>query len=181
MSPSLTNGLNLVANNLDFDGTGTNNLMTNVLNGVPSGTTVFKFAAGNFQTILYGRGGWSGAAGVTLNPGEACFVSVPAPQTITTVGQVLQGTWTNNLSGALTMVSSIAPLAGTVDSTGNGGLNYVPQTGDIVFLWDPVGQGYVTYLHGRGGWSPSDPAVSVGQGFFLDTAQTTWVNTFTVQ
>jgi hypothetical protein len=180
---NLTNGLNLVSNPLDFDGTGTNNTIIGVFsNTLPSGSIVFKFVAGNFNSYLYGRGGWAGnTTGVSLNPGEACFVEVSAPTTVTTVGQVLQGTTTNVLSGALSLVSSISPLSGQVDSTGNGGLNYTPTSNDIIFLWDPVGQAYVTYLHGRGGWSPSDPVLAVGQGFFLNTPNATWVNTFTVQ
>jgi len=149
-------------------------------NSLPtSGTFVYKFAGGNFTTYIYGRGGWSGNA--SLNPGEACFVAVNTPTTVTTVGQVLQGTTTNVLSGALTMVSSIFPLSGAVDSTGNGGLGYTPTSSDFLYTWDPVGQAYVTYINGRGGWSPSDPVISVGQGFLISSANTSWVNTFTVQ
>jgi len=177
---NLTNGLNLVANQLDFDGTGTNNTIVGVFsNSLPQGSIVYKFTAGNFLTYQYGRGGWSGND--TLNPGEGCFVNVNSPITVTTVGQVLQGTTTNHLSGALTMVSSIAPLSGAVDGTGNGALNYPAVQGDIVFTWDPVGQAYITYQNGRGGWSPGDPVISVGQGFFINSTTTSWVNTFTVQ
>jgi len=177
---NLTNGLNMVANQLDFDGSGTNNTIQGVFsNTLPQSSVVYKFTAGNFASFLYGRGGWSGNA--SLNPGEACFVSVPSSVTVTTVGQVLQGTTTNSLSGALSMVSSTFPLSGAVDSTGNGGLGYVPSSSDAVYLWDPVGQAYITYVHGRGGWAPSDPVVSPGQGFFISSPNTSWVNSFTVQ
>jgi len=178
---NLTNGLNLVANQLDFDGTGTNNTVQGVFsNSLPNtGTFVYKFSGGTFQTLIYGRGGWSGNA--SLNPGEAVFVALTSPVTVTTVGQVLQGPTTNVLSGGLSLVSSTFPLSGAIDSTGNGGLGYVPSTSDFVYLWDPVGQGYLTYIHGRGGWSPSDPVLSPGQGFFLSSPNTSWVNTFTVQ
>jgi hypothetical protein len=180
---SLTNGLNLVANQLDFDGTGTNNTIIGVFsNSLPNGSAVYKFSGGTFQSYSFARGSWSGnTTGVSLNPGEACFVSVSAPLTITTVGQVLQGTTTNSLSGALNLVSSTFPLSGAIDSTGNGGLAYTPINGDAVYLWDPVGQGYVGYSRARGAWGPSDPILSPGQGLFLQTTQTSWANSFTVQ
>jgi hypothetical protein len=180
---NMTNGYNLVANQLDFDGTGTNNTIIGVFsNNLPVGSIVYKFVSGSFNNYIYGRGGWPPSAnGVSFNPGEALFITIPSPVTITTVGQVLQGTYTNTLSGGYTMAASVAPLSGTLDSTGNGGLNYVPSTSDILYLWDPVNQVYDNYLHGRGGWSPSDPVISVGQGIFLSSPNTTWVNTFTVQ
>lgn len=180
---NLTNGLTMVANQLDADGTGTNNFLTAVFsNSLPNGSSVYKFVGGNFVSYLYSHNAWSGAAtGVSLNPGEACFVSVATPTTVTTVGQVLQGSLTNKLSGALTLVSSVAPLSGAIDSTGNGGLGYTPINGDTVYVWDPVAQNYVSYLRSHGNWGPSDPVISVGQGFFLNTTQTTWLNSFTVQ
>jgi len=177
---NLTNGYTMVANQLDFDGTGTNNTIQGVFsNSLPTGSSVYKFVSGAFQSFSYGRGGWSGNA--SMNPGEGVFVFCPSAVTITTVGTVLQGTSTNVLSGGYSMVSSVAPLSGAIDSTGNGGLNYTPSTADAVYLWDPVGQAYVTYTHGRGGWSPSSPVISVGQGIFLSSPNTSWVNTFTVQ
>jgi len=180
---NLTNGLNAVANQLDFDGTGTNNTIIGVFsNSLPTGSFVYKFVGGVFQTYGYSRSGWSGnTTGVSMNPGEAVFVSVPTATSITTVGQVLQGAWTNNLSGSLTMISAIAPLSGTIDSTGNGGLNYTPTTSDFLYLWDIPLQQWDTYGHSRSGWSPSDPTIAVGTGFFLSTPNTTWTNTFTVQ
>jgi len=180
---NLTNGLNMVANQLDFDGTGTNNTIIGVFsNSLPNGSTVYKFSGGSFNSYNFARGAWGGnTPGVSLNPGEACFVSVPSPVTVTTVGQVLQGSTTNGLSGALTMVSSTFPLSGAIDSTGNGGLGYTPVNGDAAYLWDPVGQGYVTFNFARGSWGGPSPTVAVGQGLFLNSVHTTWVNSFTVQ
>jgi len=182
---SLTNGLNLVANQLDFDGTGTNNTISGVFsNSLPNNSTVYKFESGSFVPISYSHSTWQASANTTsLNPGEAVFVLVPSSVTVTTVGQVLQGGLTNNLNGALNLLSSVAPLSGAVDSTGNGGLNYVPTANDIIYVWDPVGQSYLSpYSFSHGHWGPSDPVISVGQGFFLQSTSTSpWVNTFTVQ
>ena len=193
----LTNALTLVANQLDADGTGTNNLMTNVLNGVPGGTSVYKWFAASNTFAIYNyttRGGWSGPGGypapavLSLNPGEACFVGLPGTPyntTITTVGQVLQGSWTNSLTpGGFNMVSSTFPLSSVITNTANGGIGYTPTGGDSVYIWDntltPPGYDIYNYTT-RGGWSPSAPSISVGQGFFLNTLATSWANSFTVQ
>jgi len=182
---SLTNGLNMVANQLDFDGTGTNNTISGVFsNSLPNNSIVYKFESGSFVNIAYSHSTWQASASTTsLNPGEAVFVSVPTPVTVTVVGQVLQGSLTNGLNGGLNLLSSVAPLSGTIDGTGNGGLNYVASSGDLIYLWDPVSQGYpTTYSFAHGHWGPTDPTLSVGQGFFLQSTSTSpWVNAFTVQ
>src|SRR5580704_3902443 len=140
---SLASGLNLIANNLDLDGTGTNNLMTNVLNPLVAANNtavaVYKwdtntsgFDQWNYST--HGGGGWvnetpgSGLpfTSATLNPGEGAFVNVANATNLTVVGNVLQNTWTNSnlVPGNLSMASPIAPLANNIDSTGAGGLNF---------------------------------------------------------
>lgn len=178
-------GLNCVANQLDADGTGTNNTLTNIFgSSLNPGSTVYKFVNGTPNAYTYSHGNFGGAAGVSLNPGEGCFVYSTASSniTVTTVGQVLQGTWTNNLTPPLTLVSSIAPLSGTIDSTGNGGLGYVPAPGDTLYIWDntltPPGYDAYTYSHGHFG---TDPILQPGEGLFIDSGNTAWTNTFTVQ
>jgi len=180
-------GLNMVANQLDADGTGTNNTLLGVFGGYPwtGGTTIYKFVGGSPVPYTFSHGAFGGAAGVSMNPGEGCFIYSTATTniTVTTVGQVLQGTWTNNLTPPITLVSSIAPLSGTVDSTGNGGLGYVPAGGDTLYIWDNtlIPPGYDVYTYSHGHFSP-DPTITPGQGFFIDSTITTgWTNTFTVQ
>jgi hypothetical protein len=179
-------GLNCVANQLDLDGTGTNNTLTNVFGAYPwaNGTTIYKFVSGTPVPYAYSHGAFGSAAGVSMNPGEGCFVYSTASSniTVTTVGQVLQGTWTNNLTPPLTLVSAIAPLANTVDSTGNGGLGYTPASGDSLYIWDNtlVPPNYDIYTYSHGHFSP-DPTIQPGEGFFIDSSNTSWTNTFTVQ
>ena len=206
----LTNGLNLVANNLDYDGTGTNNLMTNVLSGITINASVYKWDTNTaaFDIWSYSKASvtWSITAGTvsyttaTLNPGEAAFVSVTKSTNVTVVGQVLQGNWTNTYlpgNNAFALVAPQFPLAGTIDSTGNGGLA-VPGTNNYsLYLWDLPNQNYDIWAWSKNSqtWSLTSgssngqtvgglgqgPVINVGQGFFLVSKLTGWTNSFTVQ
>jgi len=176
---SVTNGFNFVANPLDLDGTGTNNTVVGVFsNTLPSGSQVFKFGAGGFNTILtFSRGTWSGNA--SMNPGEAVFLSVPSNLSVTMVGQVLQGSQTNiyiSPTGGYSLLSSVIPLSGGVQTT----LGFTPLSGTQVYLYGTVA-GYAPYTFARGSWSPSEPVLNPGMGAFFFTTQTTWTQNFTVQ
>jgi hypothetical protein len=207
----LVPGYNLIANNLDFDGTGTNNLMTNVLSGITINASVSKFDTNTaaFDVWAYSKStaSWGNVAGTvpytsaTLNPGEAAFISVTKTTNFTVVGQVLQGSWTNTYlpgGNAYAMVAPVFPLAGPIDSTGNGGLG-VPGTNNYsLYLWDVPNQGYDVWSWSKPaqawglvagstngqtnvGGAGQGPVISVGQGFFITTKLTDWTNTFTVQ
>jgi hypothetical protein len=210
-------GFNLVANNLDLDGTGTNNLMTNALAGMVANAinfSVYKWDTNTagFDVWSYNKsfGTWSDSAGpidfsvATLNPGEGAFINIGKANyssNFTVVGQVLQGSWTNNYlpgANAFAIASPIFPLSGPIDSTGNGGLA-VPGTNNYsLYLWDTNSQGYDVWAWSKSfsTWSLSagssngqnvpgpagqGPVVSVGQSFFITTKLTGWTNTFTVQ
>jgi hypothetical protein len=79
------------------------------------------------------------------------------------------------------LVSSIVPLAGGLQTS----LNYAPQLNEKFFGWDSSVQAYTpaAYITSKGvnKWSPSEPQISVGQGFwFLYNANSTWKTNFTV-
>jgi len=177
----VTNGFNIVANPLDLDGTGTNNTVIGVFsNTLPAPSQVYKFVSGGFVSYLWNRGSWSGAGvgTATLKPGEACFLLVPSNTSVTFVGQVLRGSKTNsNIFAGYNLISSIIPLSGGVATS----LQYSPQVNDQVYLYGATA-GYVSSIFTRGHvWSPSEPALSPGQGMFLLTSGNTWVQNFTVQ
>jgi hypothetical protein len=200
---SLTNGFNLVANQLDSDGTGTNNTISGVFgSSLPPGSTVYEFAGGGWTIVssyTVNRSGtatnWDAFATNSFNPGQGAFVKVPSSTTVTLVGNVLQGNLVNpNLPGAggYTLVSSQVPLAGDILTN----LVYQAQPGEVIYGYDSAGTApgasgpgwnYVyTYSANRSGtatnWSPSSPSFAVGQGFFLNAKpNSTWTNNFTVQ
>jgi hypothetical protein len=84
--------------------------------------------------------------------------------------------------GGFALVGSQVPLSGGLQTS----LSYTPQPNDQVFLFN--GSTYDTYSYtiNRAGtatnWNPSEPVISVGQGFWLNSATgSPWSNTFSVQ
>jgi hypothetical protein len=182
----LVAGFNMIANPLDLDGTGTNNTVSGVFGtSLANNSQVYKFSGGGFNsTFIFARGAWSaGANTATLNPGEGIFLSVPANTNFTFVGQVLQGSQTNQfIAPGYTLLGSKIPLSGGLQTT----LQYTPVNGDTVDIYDQslnAGQGgYHPFVFStRGGWSPGEPSIAPGVGFFLVTTASSWVQNFTVQ
>jgi hypothetical protein len=125
----------------------------------------------------------------TLVPGVAFFYqqsgSFPAITNITFVGEILTPNSTNfytnhfAASPAVTMRASVLPLAGAI-SSGPPGMPY--REGDALSFWGYVGAvgKYTKYIMDTGAiptlWTDGDgnpiaePAVTVGQGFFIDVS-----------
>jgi len=198
---NLGTGFNMVANQLDADGTGTNNTIQGVFsNSLPPGSYVYKYVDNGWVVSSYAKSGhgtgattnWDSNGILSANPGEGLFVQVPSPVTASVVGIVLQGALSNpNIppAGGFCLLSAQVPIAGDITTN----LDYIPQLNDYVFLWNPAdngGQGgfdsysYAKSGHGTGAvtnWSPS-LQIGVGQGLFLDTsAGSSWPVTFNVQ
>jgi len=173
---TLTNGFNAVANPLD---SGSNTIQNVFATNLPNGSVVYKFSGGGFNTFYtFARGSWSGDA--SLSPGESVMVLVPSTTTVTTVGTVLQGTNSNPfLTTGYSLIASQVPLTGGIQTT----LGYTPTTGDVVYSWDAIGQAWNPFIFGRGGWGPSEPVITPGEGFFLLTGNATpsWTEVFTPQ
>jgi len=184
---TLNPGFNLIANQLDLDGTGANNTVTTTFGTqLPSGSTVYAFNAGTYANPAANystKGGWVGgvaAANAALAPGKGVFVNVPSASTITMVGNVLQGALSNPFAAGFNIRSSIVPQAGLLQTD----LLYTPATGDLVYQFSSATQ---TYLPTRsystkGGWTPVQPTIGVGEAFFLNSsAGVTWTRNFTIQ
>lgn len=171
----------LVATPLD-DGNG--NQSTNLLNGMPVGTSVTTWnGAGYNPPISLTAGGWSGS--VSLPPGTAYFVkngkaSSPAYTnvfvgTVGAVGLTTGSTMTNALALGYNLVGSQIAFAGDVTTDAN--LNLPAAKGSSITTWN--GAGYnppVSYA--AGAWSGPVP-ITPGQGFFMMQKffGTNWVQT----
>jgi len=159
---------------------------------VGNNDALYKFS-GAFSTSLYSTddGQWDPDPTVTLNPGEAAMYknAQAATETLTFVGEVLQGQLVNTLPlGTLVLRSSMVPQQGGISSV----LGVPTDNNDALYVFN-VAQtppaGYKTYLYSTddGQWDPSEPVINVGQGFFFKTASTAnpananWVRNFTVQ
>jgi hypothetical protein len=187
---TLTNGYNFIANQLDADGTLTNNSLTNIFStNMPNTTKVWSFvpASQGFVSASYtaGSGKWIGnvgAANAALSPGQGVCVQVPGTSgtsiTLTLVGQVWQGTNTQAITPALNLVSSMAPISGGVQTV----LGYTPTKLDKVQQFNPVTGLFATHSYTGTTWlGGGEPVPAVGEAFFLNSATTTnWTQKFTV-
>lgn len=190
----LKEGLNLVANQLDIDGYGTNNTVQGVFStNLPFGSAVYTWNGTGYNFSTYGKDKsgnpvWTGND--KLNPGQGAWVKVPAGAysgatgTVTTVGNVLQGSLVNpNIpaAGGLTILSAMAPKTGTLVTD----LGYTPAFGDNIYTWN--GTTYDLYAYGKDKsgnpiWTPGQPTINVGQGFWVNAkAGASWSNYFIVQ
>lgn len=164
------------------------NLVSNPLNNTnPAGNTigalfgsidcaVSKWTGTGFATsdIVAGAGVVSGD-NFTLAPGEAVFVFVNDPASVTTVGEALVGTQTVAGVRGNNFVASKIPLSGNFDDLG---LN--PGDGGTVSTW--TGSSYATYdyVEGVGYIQTPLPTIAVGQGLVVNAlAPFTWSKTFT--
>jgi hypothetical protein len=186
----LATGYTALANQLDYDGTGTNNTVATVFGtNLVASSTVFAWEP---STASYTSANWINSRGTlkwlgntngisaALNAGNGVFVQSPSANSITLVGTVLQGTNMISLVTGFNFVSSVAPISGDIVTN----LGYVPSAGDTVFTWSSSAQSYTSYnyINSRGTlkWLPGSPQSSVGQAFFIDAAAAeTWTNVFT--
>ena len=143
----------------------------------PVGSAIYKFVGGAFVANNRGFSAWSNPT-QTLVPGEAFFFKNPSASAITNtfVGEVPQGTLTTPLVAGFQLVSSQVPQAGAVSTD----LALPIATGEAVYRF--VNGAYITHNRGFTSWSPSEPQVQVGEGFFLkkNASPANWTRNFTV-
>jgi len=192
---NIAKGFNLIANPLD-DGLGDTNVISSVLSSTntPDGTIVYVFnPVSGYSTETYTAGfGWFPAT-TPLPPGAGFFFDSPSNTTVTFVGQIAAGTYTNGIAGSssFNLIASIVPEALPLGNPGiTNTLQLNAQDGDIVYLFDPVtGYDAVDYTGGfgwfdtgvSGGGSTNGPTLNVAQGFFLQSTHGgNWVETFSV-
>jgi len=196
---TLSEGFNMVSGQLDADGTGTNNTISSIFStNLPAGSTVYVWNGTGFtaSTFAAGKGGgaaaWDSFGTTALNPGIGCFLQIPAGAyggstgTVTLTGTVLQGALVNKAipaGGGYAIIGSQVPVAGGMQTA----LNYVPSASDTVYFYNQ-GAPFSIYQFaagkggGGGAWTPSEPQIGIGQGFwFFSATGAPWTNNFTVQ
>jgi hypothetical protein len=192
----LTNGFTMVANQLDFDGTGTNNnILTAIGTNLPPSSKVEAYdpTLPGFRSVTLSSGHvWSsGSSGpyvtAALQPGAGVFVFIPGVTptnvTLTLTGTVLQQTNVTSYPSQFQIASSLFPISGNLTTN----LNYIPNPklgsiDDTVEQWNQGSQSFVTHKYNGTSWSAGSPSLAVGESFFLIPNQTTsWTNGFSVQ
>lgn len=169
-------GFKMIANPL--------NAPTNTLGALipvaPDGCSFYKFTTGvGYSTYVYDElaAGWTPDGNATLAPGEGGFFrnNTSSNLVFTFVGEVMQGTLTNNLPTGFAIRSSQVPQLATVNALG-----LPAEDGDSLYKFTP-GVGYSTFVYDAlaGDWTPSVPSIDVGEAFFIKkVAGENWVRTF---
>jgi hypothetical protein len=179
-------GFNLVSNPLIQS----NNAINVLIPTPPPLTQVFLFtpgAGGGYSTYTYDPdlGGWDpDPAGASINFGSGAFINNPTTTafTLTSVGEVGQGTLANPVAAGFSILSSKVPQTGALQTT----LGFPPAQLDTVYKFVNTGVpggGYQTFTFDNdlGGWDPAEPSVDVGEAVFVNSlAGHPWTRTFTV-
>jgi hypothetical protein len=182
----LTNstGFTLVANQLDVDGTGTNNgLLTVFGSQLPAGSSVevWQPSKGLFKTSSWNGSTWSLNSSIftnALSPGSGVFVSVPTPTNVTLVGNVITGTNTYPIAAGFQLVASSSPVAGTIGTQ----LGYTPSAGDVIEVWNGTKGLFKANAYNGTSWATGEPVLTVGEAVFLNAAgNTNWTQILNVQ
>jgi hypothetical protein len=174
-------GFTIIANPLQ----GTNNGINTIIPNPGVGSLIYKLGPGGlFDQIAenFGPGNWD--VNLELAPGEGAFIQVPALTTNTFVGDVVQGTTTNQIPAGFSIRSSIVPQAAPLD--GVGGLDFPAVAGDLLYFFDKNSQSYpavggIYESFGGGNWDPSTPSSIVGEAFWVEkAAPASWIRTFNI-
>ena len=138
--------------------------------------------------------GWtpSTAPTVSLNPGEGFFIQSPPASTtdITNVfiGEALQsfsansaGSMSNYLAAGYNLLGSQVAVSNNIAALGLV-IPFSSSPQNQVLKWSVAGQTYNPFKRLSFGWTPAEPGVDVGEGFFAQVAAPqSWVQNFTVQ
>jgi hypothetical protein len=171
-------GFTMICNPLDA-GEGMNTV-GNVLADAPVGTSVYKYDAGTGAYAINNKlpPGWQNAA-MSLAPGEGVFIQNKgaAAFTVTTVGEVMQGTLSNQVPLGFSILSSMVPQAGALDTV----LGFPAQVGDVVYRFNNGTGQYSIHTKIPVGWNGGAPEIGVGEAFFVKAAAAkTWTREFSV-
>lgn len=177
----LTAGFTMVANQMDVDGTGTNNNIATVMGtNLPNGTIVEAWNGASFASTKWSASGqkWSASNGLITNsmqPGVGFFVSSPVATNITEVGNVLIGTNNLTITPGFQVVSVTVPESGGIQTV----FGYTPTKNDVVEVWN--GTSFASHKWGGASWSGGgEPILAPGEAVFLNAVgATNWTQVFT--
>jgi len=194
---SLSHGFQIVANQLDLDGTGSaNNISTVLGTNLPNASKVFVFSGGSFtatatySSAAHAWGGNTNAANGVMQPGSGFFLQIPAaatlPVNLTIVGNVLgtngvTNTFTTAYPVGFTILAPKVPVAGGITTA----LGLNATNGDFAFQFNPATQNYGskhTWSQAAHAWSAGEPTNLVGGGLMYNgKTGGSWVQNFIIQ
>ena len=145
------------------------------------GTSLFQWNQGTSSWDLFSwfdGFGWFPDAPQDL--GKGFFLQPTATQTITLVGEVQTGSSTNVISGALSLLGSKVPVAGSEPG------GSVGHDGDGIFTWDAGANSWIltSYFDGYGWFDANSaetngPVLKVAEAFFYQNTggSLNWIKT----
>jgi hypothetical protein len=184
IAPHTGGGMVVIANQLNT----TNNNIQLLFPAPTAGSQIFVYADnGGYSSSAFDdlAGAWD-RNDIVLDPGKAVFfkdAAAGAGQTLTFVGEVLQGKLTTTLPNGNSMRGSMVPQQGRLTAD----LGVPGEAGDQVFLYRDNGFGTSDAFDDLAmDWAnPGGLVVNVGEGFFYKKAvlsvSTQWIRNFTVQ
>jgi hypothetical protein len=175
--PILAN-TNLIANQINKPG---GNTLSNLLSGLPAGTSAFKWnaVAQDYIHAVYRSAVWN--TNLTFGPGEGLILIMPAGSSSLTnwfIGDLEAGSLSANLYTNGTLVSAFWPRTGDINSV----QDYSATVGDSVCRYSFDGLGRLEYSYfTTNGWSPSvSPRPAEGFWYFSTTNNQPWSATTSV-
>ena len=180
---SLTGGFTIAA--MQFDG-GASGPTAVYGDQLPSGSKIYTFDGSSYSIASYGSTFVPGQGLVTawnaapsLEAGSAYWIETASPVDAIVSGSVnTADSVTNNIAAGFSLVSYPYPVERTVAD-----LELSPASGDKIYAWDGSAYTIISYgsvfVPGQGlvtQWNNSSAVISVGQGFWYETATPqTWV------
>jgi len=170
-----------------------NDVLTNVLKGVPGASHLYYWSGSTWVTYQYSAGSrhWlNGAVDVSntnIPPGVGFFLSAASAFTNTYSGTIACNTGggqaTNAIANTYAPVGAIVPYADVVTNTST--FNLVVAGASQLQKWDPIAQQFepvFQYSAGSRVWkqgtTSTNPVIGVAEGFFISPAiSTNWVQT----
>ena len=167
-------GFSMIANHLARR----DNSVGELFPGVPEGTTIYKFdpVSQSFSANEFAAGAWTNPD-ETLLPGEGAFIKNPTTNTLrwTIVGEVLQGTSTNDIPCRL-----VDPQFRPADGYPARGNGFSGGTGRHGLPFRSRDSTVPSHVNIYGEWLPPCK-LTVGEAFFVLRAKAAfWVHTFNI-
>jgi len=184
-------GFNIISCPLIASPDNTENTLLNTSAGTYAGDSLYYFnATSGTYTIVSARAtAWNDGGTNQLNPGVGVWFNNVATTnvTVTFVGTVPTGPYTNNILPGFNLVGSVVPMSGDL-LTNSLSLMTNVAAGDAAYVFNPATQGFaISSSRSAGHWNanPGDPIMAyVGEGFFYNnTSGTTepWIEDYIVQ
>jgi len=160
----------------------TNNDVSQVFTAGPSypGLTIYKrnIAGTGYDSSTFDPDltDWTGP--LDCAPGSGLWISTPTGSSFTNtyVGEVILNA-TNAIPAGYSLKGSKTPVAGGITTA----LNYPVGLGDTISIWNGLGYDNYTFDPDLSDWTPSEPNITVGLGFWINNAGSakSWVKNLT--